>query len=236
MAESVLFHVSTLLASSQSFAIPDMDGSLWEWMESILQKPAYHNVPPSVNHPVLGTPWALNKLVLEISRLSVPRPPTAIGTLEKERVDAELLKWENGESSSSVGLYYQDDPYINVRQLYIICARVLLLRVEAAGQGIEISVFRHQVRAQKARAMAVLRGMEDKCDDSWNFLMRWPLLILGHIVESQLEKDLVRSSLERIWAKSSCGDIKRCLNKMQYLWGAESPGLREPVSDWFLQR
>jgi hypothetical protein len=90
IAESVLFHISTLLVSSPSFAALDIDSDLWEWIEVILQKPSYE--PPAVNHPVLGTPRQLNKLVFEISRLSVHVPLPLEMVPELEILSVEFVK------------------------------------------------------------------------------------------------------------------------------------------------
>ena len=51
--------------------------------------------------------------------------------------------------------------------------------------------------------------------DMWNFIMRWPLRVLCCAVENGEEKEVVRDSLRRIWAKSSCGDVRRTLCQLE---------------------
>ena len=92
MAESILFHASTMKSSSPLGAAVEIDDELWMWMESVLQLPLYDNMPSLGNHPVLGTPWKLNKLVFEVSRLSTRTPLRAQDILEKERIGDELTR------------------------------------------------------------------------------------------------------------------------------------------------
>ena len=218
MAESVLFHVSTLLASSSSSAILNVDSSLWECMEIILQKPKYDNV---AEHPVLGTPWELNKLVFEISKLSI-LPIKSDQIVEKQRLSDELAEWEDNEEErrEEMGIDSVEDTYGHIRQLYIICARILFLWIDASGQNIATSAFEHQLRLRlhKLRALEILGGMMARSDELWNFLMRWPLLILGHTVETNSEREIIQKSLEKLWQNSACGDVKRSMDKMHGLW------------------
>lgn len=223
VAESVLFHISTLLASSSSSAILDVDSNVWEWMEIILRKPAQDDAS---QHPVLGTPWELNKLVFDISRLSVHLPPMEERLLYQRQLSQQLAIWENRSKSTSEGRKdpAEKNPYIYVGQLYVICARILLLWIEAAGDEFKALTLEEQVRSRMTRAMRILGILMDKGDEIWNFLMRWPLLILGHTAETDSERELIRKSMQRLWDISTCGDVKRGLEKMQALWEADNNG------------
>lgn len=224
IAESVLFHISTLLASGISSATITIDSTVWDWVEIIFKRPAYNNVFPPANHPVLGTPRKLNRLVFEISQLSMRTPLTADDMLVAEMLGAELHKWEvnNEHETLDDGIYLRQDPYIDVRKLYIVCARIVLLLIVATDLTANISVLESQLESERSKGMSILSSMEDTNDDLWNFLMRWPLFILGHTVETDEEKRTIRTSLERIWQKSSCGDVKWCLKKIQCLWKERS--------------
>ncbi|KAH9222071.1 hypothetical protein DL95DRAFT_510184 [Leptodontidium sp. 2 PMI_412] len=219
VVESIIFHVSTLLVSSPSFAKLDIDSNLWEWIEAILQEPAYEDLPAPASHPVLGTPRRLNRLVFEISKLSmrVPLPPSDMPELEK--LGKDLTQWEIDEEAIAddpeSGL--QRDPYCKVRKLYILCARILLLTIEAAGRASEVAVIKQQLQEHVAKSLEIIHDMENTSMESWNFLMRWPLRILSCIVESEEDRSVVRASLERIWSTSACGDVKRSLDAIDLL-------------------
>lgn len=219
--ESVLFHVSTLKAFDPFGDAIDIDDEMWEWMGSVLQMPAHEKTSPVTNHPVLGTPWALNKLVFNISRLGTNLSPmTSDSLLERERLEIELSRWERDEEDpSNTYAPTSEDPYASVRKLYIICARVLLLKLESAsGDSAEAFAANLQVHSHKARAMAILQDMADAKEEIWNFLMRWPLHVLGYITEETLERSLIRDSLEKLWLSSLCGDVRRLSSRIQKLW------------------
>jgi len=219
IAESVIFHVSTLLAFDQSFATLEIDSDLWEWIEIILETPAYDVILAPINHPVLGTPRQLNKLIFEISRLSMRTPTAAAYFDEHRRLSAELMKWENqnNEFGSSYKQELQEDPYIKVRQLYIICARILLLGIETTWKLTQILLLQLEANKQRSRGMAIISGMGQTNEEPWNFLMRWPLSVLGNTSQSESQREEIRKSLEILWVNSSCGDVKRSLEKMQSL-------------------
>ncbi|KAH7314143.1 hypothetical protein BKA65DRAFT_116714 [Rhexocercosporidium sp. MPI-PUGE-AT-0058] len=219
MAESIIFHVSTLLVSSPSFAALEIDSNLWEWIEIILQKPAYEDLPPPASHPVLGTPRQLNKLVFEISKLSMRAPLTAGDVLDLEKLGNDLTKWEIDEEALAYDHRpdLSEDPYSKVRNLYIVCARILLLTIEATGENSEVVVREQHVRKYITKALEIIHEMENTSLESWNFLMRWPLRVLGCIVESEEDKNVIRAALENIWTTSACGDVKRSLDKIDRL-------------------
>ncbi|KAH7391459.1 hypothetical protein BKA64DRAFT_725054 [Cadophora sp. MPI-SDFR-AT-0126] len=213
MAESVLFHVSTLLISNPSFATLDIDSSLWDWIEIILVKPVYESHPPPARHPILGTPRKLNRLIFEISKLRM-RPSFEESDLQEiQRLDAELRQWEDDQElfAEDVG----EDPYLEVRELYIICARILLLVTLTTVRQVSESVLEHQKRRHVLRGLDIIRNMESADGEMWNFLMRWPLRVLCWAVENGEEEDVVRESLRRIWDKSACGDVKRTLCELE---------------------
>ncbi|KAG4430760.1 hypothetical protein IFR05_013761 [Cadophora sp. M221] len=219
MAESIIFHVSTLLVSSPSFAALDIDSNLWEWIETILQKPAYEDLPAPASHPVLGTPRRLNKLVFEISKLSMRVPLTVADLPELEKLGEGLTQWEIDEETleDGHGTGVSEDPYSKVRKLYIVCARILLLTIEAAGRVSEVVVMEQLVRKHITKALGIIHGMENTSMASWNFLMRWPLRVLSCIVEDEEDRTVIRASLEIIWSTSACGDVKRSLDGIDRL-------------------
>ncbi|RDW72879.1 hypothetical protein BP6252_06786 [Coleophoma cylindrospora] len=113
IAESVLFHISTLLASGTFSTTTAVDSTVWDWIEIILEKPAYDNVTPPANHPVLGTPRKLNRLIFKISQLSVRNQLTADDMLVAEALGVELQKWEVDDEHDTLdnGIPFQKDPY-----------------------------------------------------------------------------------------------------------------------------
>lgn len=233
MAESILFHVSTLLVSSPSFVKLDIDSELWEWIETILQKPAYENLTPSAGHPVLGTPRRLNKLVFEISKSSMRVPLRASDLPKLERFDVELAQWEAGEEGLEGHRIctLSDDPYIEVRRLYIVCARILLLNIENAGIIWEVAAKEDQVRRQIKKALEIIGDMEDTASESWNFLMRWPLRVLSHVVQCEQDRSVIRASLQRIWFTSACGDVQRSLDGINRLSELDADSVAEICYD-----
>jgi len=217
MAESVIFHVSTLITSESSLAIFHTNSDLWELVETIFQRHAYDNILSPINHPVLGTPWKLNKLVFEISTLSIRIPLMIADMREKVRLEIELLKWEEVQEKnwSDTDSFKAEDPYINARHLYILCARILLLSIHTNDETFDVPHFKSQVRRHRSRAIHILHGMLNESKGAWNFVMRWPLSILGHLVEEMFEREVVREALGRIWLNSSCGDVKRSLDEIK---------------------
>lgn len=219
-AESVLFHVSTVLASSSPAIDFDVDSSLWDWLETILERPIYGNIHSPINHPVLGTNRKLNKLVFEASRMTIRAFRGSHDVSEVARLDKELKRWELPEPYETVAVenFANIEPYASVCQLYIICVRILLLWVATNVKLIPTASFESQLQQQIFKALTILNGMDRTNTDVWNFSMRWPLLILGYATNSQEYQDVIHLSLERIWETSLCGDVRRTLDRMQYTW------------------
>ncbi|PVH83367.1 hypothetical protein DL98DRAFT_616796 [Cadophora sp. DSE1049] len=218
MAESVLFHVSTLLISNPSFATLEIDPSLWDWIEIILLTPVYESHPPPARHPILGTPRKLNRLIFEISKLSMRTPLDYRDKPELERMCTELKFWEGYEESSVRDTEDTDqDPYLDVKKLYIICARILLLATKTTANALPDDTIKQQMRKQIQKGLEIIRNMGSTEGGMWNFLMRWPLRVLCYIIDNDEEKDVVRDSLRRIWEESACGDVKRTLCELDYV-------------------
>lgn len=213
MAESVLFHVSTLLISNPSFTKLEIDPGLWEWVEVILSKPVYENHPPPARHPILGTPRKLNRLIFEISKLSMQATTKEMDMEKIRKLDAELRQWEDNRYPPD--RQSDGDPYLEVRRLYVICARILLMTTEMTASQIQGSTLKQGLRRQILKAVEIIRVMESTDGDMWNFIMRWPLRVLCCAVENGEEKEVVRDSLRRIWAKSACGDVRRTLCQLE---------------------
>ena len=213
MAESVLFHVSTLLISNPSFTKLDIDPNLWDWVEVILSKPVYENHPPPARHPILGTPRKLNRLIFEISKLSMQATAKEMDIEAIQRLDADLRQWEDDRYPPD--RKSQVDPYLEVRKLYVICARILLMTAERTVSQIPNLTVKQEVRRQILKALEIVRVMESTDGDMWNFIMRWPLRVLCCAIENGEQKKVVRDSLRKIWAKSACGDVKRTLCQLE---------------------
>ncbi|KAL2061683.1 hypothetical protein VTL71DRAFT_7060 [Oculimacula yallundae] len=188
----------------------DVDCALWEWIEIILQKPIYEHLPISASHPVLGTPRRLNKLVFEISKMYMRTQLTEEDLANKERLGIDLTQWEaeDNVANEQVPVCHGDQDR-NVKRLYIICARILFIVIEAAGEATNVDDTNDRVRVPIARAMGLILEMDNVTSHISSFPMRWPLRVLSLFVEYDEDLDMIRTCLRRIWSTSACGDVKR---------------------------
>lgn len=198
----------------------DVDSNIWDCLETILERPAFENVNSPINHPVLGTDRQLNMLVFETSRMAFRTFMGSYDAVETCRLDNQLKFWEHQEQYGTFdgGTFTKLDPYAGIRQLHIICVRILTLWSMMTLDWIETAFFESQIQHQVVRAMAILGDIARTTSDMWNFSMRWPLLILGFVSNSWEYREVIQLYLERIWQTSLWGDVRRTLERMQYTW------------------
>ena len=212
MTESILFHVSTFLASTTSEHVLDIDTdawkSLWQWIEIILNHSSEESLKMD-NHPVLATPWELNRIIFEVSKL------TSRGEIMCHDILSDggqlLIALDELDNRSEL----VPNSYAQVRKLYIVCARLLLLTSTSENQRTEQAVSQ-EVQQLRTQALDLVAQMHD-VPECWTFMMRWPLIILGRIVGNNERCTIVESGLEILWQISSCGDVKRGLEAVQGL-------------------
>lgn len=201
-------------------------------MEDILSRPVFTDATKWVNHPVLGVPRKLHKIVFEISRLSKRSPFSDVEDLYKaHQLNTELASLEESGlrphtspknvslKGSPVDSEAELDPYGHMTELYMICCRILLLWITTSAMGSSSSDFPEiEMRNLISEAIQILRAIEASTAVSWTFLARWPLLILGHAVENEGDMEVVRIALDRTWVSLRCGDVKRTLELVENVW------------------
>lgn len=135
---------------------------------------------------------------------------------EHEKLSRTLSEWEILEEECLLDgdARTEEDPYFSVRQLYIICARILLLNIEVTAHA-KSEPIEQQVSSRISKAIDTLVEMLSGNDESWNFMLRWPLRVLSLTVETNYDKEVLCQSLEKIWKMSSCGDVKRSLHQIR---------------------
>lgn len=233
MAESILYHTSTLSVSCSTSLDDPVDVVFWAWMEHILSRPAFTGFARLVNHPVLGVPRTLHKLVFEISKLSKKAPLSSEKDLHEAHQLNYQLDWLEANAAPESYLVEEDstttkfpgeqepelDPYRHISQLYMLCCRLMLLWLISTTK-----LSQHTDNAQSetrkiiGNAIEILRTIEASTNVSWTFLTRWPLLILGHAVENEEDMQVIRIAFERTWLSSRCGDVKRTLEQVENVW------------------
>jgi hypothetical protein len=224
MTESILFHVSTFLVSAASSHLLDTGttafDSLWQWVEIILDFPECNTPWGSENHPVLATPWRLNRVIFEISRLKIQ----ALSFHTKQSDVTQLLDvLDELETRSTTGV----ESYDQTRDLYITCARLLLLTVRGSG-ACKCPDENEKVETLKRRALETITDMQ-RTPESMNFMLRWPLAVLGNLLNDAESQSLVKHGLELLWQDSSCGDVRRAMQGLI----SEQTQHREPAYDAF---
>ncbi|EXJ88080.1 hypothetical protein A1O1_05008 [Capronia coronata CBS 617.96] len=214
MAESVLFHTSTLSIFYDPAAASSVE-MLTTTIESILCRPAFEGSSPATNSPVLGIPRSIYWLILDISRLCRKHPRTTEDIRELRRLDRGLRTWENALRASN-SMQSDETHFDGMASLYIYCARLLLTWIDAADEAVPSN--QEPVWKCLQEVIANLRHTDESMGVARRFLLRWPLLILGHAVTNEDEINLLEEVLKNIWETSKWGDVKMTWQKVKGMW------------------
>ncbi|KAK5057482.1 hypothetical protein LTR84_011482 [Exophiala bonariae] len=191
--------------------------SLTSTIESILCCPPSEDDSNAINSPVLGIPRTIYWLILRISRQCRKQSRTKECWGKLRRLDSDLQMWEHALRPASDIIQADQTHFDGMARLYIYCARLILTWLCDTEQKAFLS--RSEPVWQCLQdVVTILRHADESLGIARRFLLRWPLLILGHAVTSEKEVNLLEGVLRTLWEVSKWGDVKMTWEKIKSMW------------------